>query len=91
MSKLLPYLLFFLFQIPQLFGQTTIKGKITDKKGEALPGANVFIKGTYDGASSDSEGNFSFRTSRKDTATLAASFVGYENFEQKIKLNNATL
>lgn len=90
MSKLLPFILFFLFQIPQLFAQTTIKGKVTDKKGEALPGANVFIKGSYDGAASDAEGNFSFRSSRKDTATLAASFVGYENFEQKIKLNNGT-
>ncbi|HEY1054845.1 MAG TPA: TonB-dependent receptor, partial [Emticicia sp.] len=91
MSKLLPYLLFLFFLIPQLFAQTTIKGRVTDKKGEALPGANVFIKGSYDGASSDAEGNFSFRTSRKDTATLAASFVGYENFEQKITLTHATL
>ena len=45
MSKLLPYILFLFFLIPQLFAQTTIKGHITDKKGEALPGANIFIKG----------------------------------------------
>lgn len=91
MKKLLPFILFYLFLIPQLFAQTTIKGKITDKKGEALPGTNVFIKGSYDGASSDAEGNFSFRTSRKDTATLVASFVGYDNFQQKIILNTPTV
>ncbi len=90
MKKLLLLLLQILL-IPQLFAQTTIKGKITDKKGEVLPGANVFIKGTYAGASSNLEGNFTFKTSKKDTATIAASFVGYEPFEQKITLNNATI
>jgi len=90
MSKLLPFILFYLFLIPILRGQTSIKGKVTDKKGEAIPGANVFIKGSYDGASSDAEGAFVFRTNKKDTATLVASFVGYENYEQKIKLNNGS-
>jgi hypothetical protein len=87
MKKLLPFLLLQLLLIPQLFAQTTIKGKVTDRKGEALPSTNVFIKGTYDGASSDLEGNFVFKTSRKDTATIAASFVGYEPFEKKIVLD----
>ena len=39
-------------------GQTTIKGKVLDEKGKALPGANVSLKGTYDGASTNAEGNF---------------------------------
>ena len=85
--KTLLHLLFFLFfLIPQVFAQTIVKGKVTDKKGEALPGTNVFIKGSYDGTSSDTEGNFSFKTNKKDTIILAASFVGYEPFEQKMVL-----
>lgn len=91
MTKLIPYILFYLFLIPVLKGQTNIKGKVTDKKGEAIPGANVFIKGSYDGSSSDTEGAYTFRTSKKDTATLVASFVGYDNYEQKIKLNSGTI
>ena len=91
MTKLIPYILFYLFLIPVLKGQTNIKGKVTDKKGEAIPGANVFIKGSYDGSSSDTEGAYTFRTSKKDTATLVASIVGYDNYEQKIKLNSGTI
>ena len=56
MKKLLPFILIQLLLIPQLFAQITIKGKVTDKKGEALPSTNVFIKGSYDGTSSDLEG-----------------------------------
>ena len=87
MKKLLPIILLQILLIPQLFAQTIIKGKVTDRKGEALPSTNVFIKGSYDGASSDLDGNFSFKTSKKDTVTIAASFVGYEPFEKKIVLN----
>lgn len=87
MKKLLPILLFQILLVPSLFAQTTIKGKVTDRKGEALPSANVFVKGSYDGATSDLDGNFTFKTSQKDTATISASFVGYEPFEQKIKLD----
>ncbi len=65
---------------------TTLRGRVLDERGQALPGANVFIRGTYDGANTDSVGTFRFTTSRKDTATLAVSFVGYEPFSRKITL-----
>ncbi|RRA98970.1 TonB-dependent receptor [Larkinella rosea] len=86
-------LLFFcVLFLPALAGaQTTITGKITDRKGEGLPGANVFIKGSYDGVNTDTDGTFSFQTSQKDTATLAVSFVGYEPVQQKIKLDQPTV
>lgn len=68
------------------YAQKSIQGKVTDKKGNALPGANVFLKGTYDGGTTGADGIFSFQTSEKDTGTLAASYVGYEVFETKIGL-----
>jgi outer membrane cobalamin receptor len=70
-----------------VWAQTTISGKITDRKGASLPGANVFIKGSYDGVNTDANGAFSFQTSQKDTATVAVSFIGYEPFQQKLKLD----
>ncbi|MBB5282404.1 hypothetical protein HNQ92_000525 [Rhabdobacter roseus] len=66
--------------------QTLVSGKVTDRKGHALPGANVFLKGTYDGTTTDTLGIFRFSTFEKDSATVAVSFVGYEGFEQKIRL-----
>ncbi|MGV3557449.1 TonB-dependent receptor [Larkinella arboricola] len=74
-----------------LRAQTTITGKISDRKGRGLAGANVFIKGAYDGATTDSDGGFSFQTDQKDTITLAVSFIGYEPFEQKVKLDQPTI
>ena len=65
-----------------------IQGRVTDQKGQPLPGANVFLRGTYDGANTDSTGAFRFATSRKDTATLLVSFIGYEPFAQKITIGN---
>ncbi|WP_428666706.1 TonB-dependent receptor [Runella sp.] len=84
--------LFFTFLLSPLFvlAQTVIKGKVTNRKGGVMIGANVFIKGSYDGASTDADGNFSFKTSKKDTITISASNLGYENFEQKVILTSAS-
>lgn len=43
-------------------GQSTIKGTVKEKKGESLPGANIQIVTTYDGASTDGYGNFIFKS-----------------------------
>ncbi len=72
--------------------QTTLTGRVTDQKGHALPGANVFLRGTYDGANTDSTGHFRFTSARKDTATLLVSYIGYEPVSQKITFSrNAPL
>jgi hypothetical protein len=75
----------------QIQAQTLIKGRVSDRKKEKLAGANVFLKGTYDGSTADTEGRFSFSTSEKDTAVIQVSFVGYEPYSQKIKLSKTTL
>lgn len=60
--------------------QTTVSGKVTDTKGEAIFGANVYLKGTYDGASTDENGAFSFTSSEAGTQTLIVSFLSYEEY-----------
>ncbi len=70
-----------------LSAQTKIKGVVRDNKGEAIPGANILVKGSYDGASSSDDGSFSFATEEKGAQVIAASFVGYKTFEQQIELN----
>ncbi len=81
-------LLLFLITQPTVgFAQTTLKGRVTDEKGHALPGANISLKGSYDGASTDAEGNFQFKTTDKGAQTLNCSFIGYEAHSQPIVLN----
>ena len=42
--------------------QVKISGKITDNHNKPLPGISISIKDSYDGATSDSLGNYSFTT-----------------------------
>ncbi len=63
------------------FGQNTISGTVTDNKGTPINGANVYLEGTYDGTSSNENGNFSFETSEKGTQTLTISYVSFEPFK----------
>ncbi|MEO0570624.1 MAG: TonB-dependent receptor [Bacteroidota bacterium] len=58
--------------------QTTISGTVTDKSGNAISGANVFLEGTYDGASTSEDGTFFFETSETGTQTLVISALAYE-------------
>ena len=67
------------------FGQGTgsIVGKLTDKdyNNEPLPFANVIIKGTSTGTTSDFDGLYSLENVTPGSYTLVFSFVGYETVE----------
>lgn len=79
---------FILFLSSFLFAQTTISGKVIDKKGNPIAGANVFIEGTYDGASSNDKGVFSFTTVARGAQTLIVSFLAYETSRIPIDVAN---
>jgi TonB-linked SusC/RagA family outer membrane protein len=67
--------------------QLTVSGKVTDEKGEPLPGVSVAIKGTMQGTITDVDGNYSLRNVPAD-ATLVFSFLGMET--QEITVDNQT-
>ena len=77
----------FLLLINVIKAQTTITGTVKDNKNKPLHGVSMALKGTYDGAVTDSAGHFSFRTMEKGDQTLTASFIGYKAFEQKLNLS----
>lgn len=52
-----------------------VTGRITDDKGEGLPGVTVLVKGTTTGTSTGATGDFSLDV--PDGATLVISSVGY--------------
>lgn len=66
-------------------GQTQIMGTITDGQGPVI-GANVYLKGTYDGASTDVNGYFSFHTGEKGSHILIISSVAHQTVEIEINL-----
>lgn len=62
-----------------------ISGTISDTRGEGLIGVNVYLKGTYDGATTDINGHYSFTTSLSGDQILVISYVGFKN--QEIPIN----
>ncbi|OXB24966.1 TonB-dependent receptor [Flavobacterium tructae] len=70
------------------FAQNTISGKVVDQKGKPVQGANIYIDGTYDGATSAENGSFSFETSEKGNKFLVVSFLLFETFKQEIDVAN---
>jgi hypothetical protein len=68
-------------------GQTKISGLVTDHDKKSLPGANVYLKDTYDGISSNTDGTFSFTTNETGEGTLIVSFVSYKTHSQPVKLD----
>src|SRR5690606_11912208 len=68
-----------------IMGQTkgSIAGKLTDKEyiNEPLPFANILIKGTTTGTTSDIDSLYGFENLSPGSYTLMFSFVGYETQE----------
>lgn len=76
------------------FAQQTVSGIITDSKGLPLEGANVYLEGTYDGATSQADGSFSFKTEETGTQILIVSFLSFETYQQEADVstfNNITI
>jgi len=84
--KTLPKILFILtflslISILDVYAQTKgqITGKITDEETkEPLPGVNVMIKGTYYGAATDLQGNYTIRSMNPGQYTMEISMIGYK-------------
>jgi TonB-dependent starch-binding outer membrane protein SusC len=57
-----------------------VNGRVTDNQSNAIPGANILIKGTTLGTSTDAEGKFSINVPDAN-AVLVISFIGYTSKE----------
>ncbi|WP_298738750.1 SusC/RagA family TonB-linked outer membrane protein [uncultured Chitinophaga sp.] len=59
-----------------------VTGKVTDEKGDPIPGATIQLKGTSTGTATGADG--SFRLNAPANGTLVVSYVGYANQEVSI-------
>ena len=88
-KRMMPLLLL-LFAISSAFGQTaTLRGVVTDRAtGETMPGANVLIKGTLIGTSTDFDGNYVLENvPAAKEIEVETSFVGFLPTSLKVTLN----
>ena len=82
------FIILFGFTSINTFSQSAISGKVSGIDG-SLPGASVLLDGTYDGATTNASGEFSFRTSKTGAVILKASFIGFEPFSKELNLTGA--
>jgi hypothetical protein len=80
------YTFVFLLATFAIQAQQTISGTVLDEKSKPIIGANIFIDGTYDGASSDESGNFKFTTTANGNQVLVISFLTYETLKVTINV-----
>ncbi len=69
--------------------KTTIAGKVKDENNKPVPFANVFLLNTSDGAMSEDDGSFSFKTVQSGKVTLIASMVGYGKYSKVLELGSS--
>jgi len=85
---------FLLTGIMQFAGGQTYKlsGVVSDSKThETMPGANVVIKGTNTGATTNLEGRFTIANLNKGTYTIVISYISYNTVVlENIRVNEST-
>jgi len=64
----------------------TVAGTVVDETGQSLPGVNVTIVGTQRGTATDAQGRYTIGRLPVGSHTLRASFVGYVNQDQDIRI-----
>ena len=68
-----------------IWSQITISGKVTFRN-KALKDINITLKDTYDGATSDENGNYSFTTTESGDKIMVFSGTNYDELEIPVKL-----
>ncbi|MBX3008907.1 MAG: TonB-dependent receptor [Melioribacteraceae bacterium] len=97
MQKSLLFFLFLVLSIGVVNAQGTFRvmGKVTDKIGEPLIGANVYIKALNTGSATDVEGKYVFEVPKElakgQTVALSVSFVGYKSASSNIILTGNSI
>ena len=66
--------------------KTKLNGAVVDETGEAIIGANVIVKGTTNGCTTDLDGHFTLDVDHLPV-TLMVSYIGY--IRQEIKVTSA--
>jgi len=66
-----------------------VTGKVTDGKGNAIPGVSVTVKGKAIGTTTDANGNFSLKGLTVDSRVLVVRYVGFISKEVNLSPGNA--
>ena len=75
----------------QLFSQTIINGNVTIDKNQPIVGANIYLKGTIEGTTSDENGRFILKTNLLGVRIIVVSYLGYKTYEKSLNFDSKNL
>ncbi|MCM5529568.1 TonB-dependent receptor [Parasegetibacter sp. NRK P23] len=87
MKPILTLLILLLF-CSQTQAQQVIQGKVINQKGRPVRGAAIALQDSYDGATSDSLGQFSFSTTEKGKFIIEVKASGYKDWMDQLNLDS---
>jgi TonB-linked SusC/RagA family outer membrane protein len=73
----------FLDRIKAVFSRITVRGTVTDEKGQVMSGVTVHEKGANNGVNTEADGSFVLTVT--DNALIEFSYIGYENLQLTAK------
>lgn len=82
---LIGHMLMFLFLSNVIAQETSVRGKVTDQKGEAIPGVSIVLKGTNLGTISNANGQYVLSGEMNADDALVFSFIGMKKQEIDIQ------
>ncbi len=66
--------------------QSTLSGRVTGEEGEILIGATIYVENNFQGAITDTRGNYEIRNLRNMKYLLRVSYMGYESQERELDM-----
>ncbi len=75
-------ILLFFFSLFSIVSFSQIKGTVSDKAGNPIPFANIYIKDTYLGTTTNEAGNYEMVLKSNGMYTLLFQFLGYKTHKE---------
>ncbi len=88
MQKILLFVM--LMNVLSVARANVVKGKVSDEKGEGLPFASVYIKGTTKGTTTNLDGFYSLEIAAGNY-TLVCQYVGFQKQEKNVEVGEKPL
>ncbi|AZQ44138.1 DUF5686 and carboxypeptidase regulatory-like domain-containing protein [Nonlabens ponticola] len=71
-----------------LFSQAQLTGVITDEKNEPIAFASIYVKDTYSGTTTNSNGSYALELAQTGTYRIVYQSLGYKTIEKTIEIKS---
>jgi hypothetical protein len=73
-----------LFLLLSFINNAQVKGKVADEKGNPLPFVNIFEENTYNGTTTNEQGQFELNLKTPGNHTIVFQYLGYKTIKKNV-------